>query len=91
MLYVEKMGPLRGDGNVTTFVVPSSCVFVEKMGPPRGDGNWFKYSVYSCCGRREDGTPSRGRKHFLRQLFVHCQSVEKMIPLEGTNKIAYVI
>ena len=35
---VEKMGPLRGDGNryVRRVVVFS---FVEKMGPLRGDGN----------------------------------------------------
>ena len=35
---VEKMGPLRGDGNPASvhykFLLP-----VEKMGPLRGDGN----------------------------------------------------
>ena len=35
---VEKMGPLRGDGNSNnTFI--SSIEYVEKMGPLRGDGN----------------------------------------------------
>ena len=39
---VEKMGPLRGDGNF--FVIPCMCpslLYVEKMGPLRGDGNLF--------------------------------------------------
>ena len=36
---VEKMGPLRGDGNQLLFYNCQSTVFVEKMGPLRGDGN----------------------------------------------------
>ena len=35
---VEKMGPLRGDGNIIFFFSINSD-FVEKMGPLRGDGN----------------------------------------------------
>ena len=35
---VEKMGPLRGDGNCYSILIHNhSCV--EKMGPLRGDGN----------------------------------------------------
>ena len=34
---VEKMGPLRGDGNI--FIISSLLITVEKMGPLRGDGN----------------------------------------------------
>ena len=37
---VEKMGPLRGDGNaLSSIFITSTCVTVEKMGPLRGDGN----------------------------------------------------
>ena len=36
---VEKMGPLRGDGNLQKIVSMSSADKVEKMGPLRGDGN----------------------------------------------------
>ena len=43
---VEKMGPLRGDGNAFTFfLLPSSKYIVEKMGPLRGDGNYFQKIV----------------------------------------------
>ena len=35
---VEKMGPLRGDGNTICFVCVDTFL-VEKMGPLRGDGN----------------------------------------------------
>ena len=36
---VEKMGPLRGDGNLFLPDWHTSGTFVEKMGPLRGDGN----------------------------------------------------
>ena len=37
---VEKMGPLRGDGNCVSGVITAIIVQVEKMGPLRGDGNY---------------------------------------------------
>ena len=36
---VEKMGPLRGDGNFAFHNYPCMTCTVEKMGPLRGDGN----------------------------------------------------
>ena len=36
---VEKMGPLRGDGNFDALVDKKLNTNVEKMGPLRGDGN----------------------------------------------------
>ena len=36
---VEKMGPLRGDGNSILFPFIAPPQSVEKMGPLRGDGN----------------------------------------------------
>ena len=36
---VEKMGPLRGDGNSAPGDRPAVDAPVEKMGPLRGDGN----------------------------------------------------
>ena len=36
---VEKMGPLRGDGNLFPFQFFQQFLLVEKMGPLRGDGN----------------------------------------------------
>ena len=38
---VEKMGPLRGDGNAQSFFQFLNFFIVEKMGPLRGDGNKF--------------------------------------------------
>ena len=38
---VEKMGPLRGDGNAIVVFISITPFFVEKMGPLRGDGNFF--------------------------------------------------
>ena len=83
---VEKMGPLRGDGNTILDTVGSiSLSSVEKMGPLRGDGNW-KDSCGWCNAviRREDGSPSWGRKlesmsTIKSPLFI----VEKMGPLRG--------
>ena len=43
---VEKMGPLRGDGNLH-FSISKAVEMVEKMGPLRGDGN-SKMSI-DCC------------------------------------------
>ena len=43
---VEKMGPLRGDGNDLT--MPAGIIsplIVEKMGPLRGDGNFARLSA----------------------------------------------
>ena len=37
---VEKMGPLRGDGNGTYAFFIALVIIVEKMGPLRGDGNY---------------------------------------------------
>ena len=63
---VEKMGPLRGDGNITPpFMSTKMIIIVEKMGPLRGDGNLkssIALSKHSFC--REDGSPSWGRKPF---------------------------
>jgi len=39
---VEKMGPLRGDGNYFLTIVLNFISLVEKMGPLRGDGNNVK-------------------------------------------------
>ena len=61
-LCVEKMGPLRGDGNKR----PASClcckIWVEKMGPLRGDGNYATSVIARFLVSREDGSPSWGRK-----------------------------
>ena len=43
---VEKMGPLRGDGNLHLFNSSGLVSFVEKMGPLRGDGNANNYVLY---------------------------------------------
>ena len=37
---VEKMGPLRGDGNHSNSLLLYWIIRVEKMGPLRGDGNY---------------------------------------------------
>ena len=67
---VEKMGPLRGDGNNKIVLALIVSNFVEKMGPLRGDGNsviMFKY-INTINIRREDGSPSWGRKLFNNSL-----------------------
>ena len=70
---VEKMGPLRGDGNPQYKIVYLGRLEVEKMGPLRGDGNStlvFFQRLYTC---REDGSPSWGRKQFFDFfLFLLC-------------------
>ena len=43
---VEKMGPLRGDGNNFICSTIVSISFVEKMGPLRGDGNYIRLYCY---------------------------------------------
>ena len=60
---VEKMGPLRGDGNLTRAICSIQYFKVEKMGPLRGDGN-YSTVISSAIPRysREDGSPSWGRK-----------------------------
>ena len=71
---VEKMGPLRGDGNLNLAKGLLYLLLVEKMGPLRGDGNSrpqraFLYLIHLC---REDGSPSWGRKLiFLFFIFSH--------------------
>ena len=59
---VEKMGPLRGDGNSSYCDLCALSQVVEKMGPLRGDGNLFYFSCNLHYNRREDGSPSWGRK-----------------------------
>ena len=57
---VEKMGPLRGDGNQVILPVQrNSSVIVEKMGPLRGDGNNFHFKL-SCISFVEKMGPLRG-------------------------------
>ena len=43
---VEKMGPLRGDGNYLRQVWERDKSRVEKMGPLRGDGNHPLYILF---------------------------------------------
>ena len=63
---VEKMGPLRGDGNRATMAVTKGSSLVEKMGPLRGDGNCALHSkAMKGMESREDGSPSWGRKHIF--------------------------
>ena len=59
---VEKMGPLRGDGNKSRTARNKFSFLVEKMGPLRGDGNTIHITIRSVCVGREDGSPSWGRK-----------------------------
>ena len=61
-IMVEKMGPLRGDGNALVYLVYIMAdSLVEKMGPLRGDGNcWllrfpFFLSVEKMGPLRGDG------------------------------------
>ena len=61
---VEKMGPLRGDGNVNNISL-LSFIIVEKMGPLRGDGNKQSHIHQKLLPCREDGSPSWGRKRKL--------------------------
>ena len=59
---VEKMGPLRGDGNLASDSRRKGRL-VEKMGPLRGDGNPPRSVMFVLCFNcREDGSPSWGRK-----------------------------
>ena len=65
MVKVEKMGPLRGDGNFPCDSISKKVYKVEKMGPLRGDGNELYHIFRLLVLRREDGSPSWGRKlHF---------------------------
>ena len=60
---VEKMGPLRGDGNFANRSLGGKFFHVEKMGPLRGDGNFIQFLIIKTPPKsREDGSPSRGRK-----------------------------
>ena len=56
---VEKMGPLRGDGNFKTLFYFNSFL-VEKMGPLRGDGNKKFYWVTNINLCVEKMGPLRG-------------------------------
>ena len=42
---VEKMGPLRGDGNGAYTFFIALVIIVEKMGPLRGDGNTVSHTT----------------------------------------------
>ena len=59
---VEKMGPLRGDGNNSLISSCSSCVSREDGSPSWGRKPCRRISdnIANCC--REDGSPSWGRK-----------------------------
>ena len=67
-LFVEKMGPLRGDGNLFSLSYFSTIALnVEKMGPLRGDGNSFIFFFHLCAlvekmgPLRGDGNPKFSR------------------------------
>ncbi len=61
---VEKMGPLRGDGN-GKFTIISLRKSVEKMGPLRGDGNKACVCVVDCIKQVEKMGPLRGDGNLL--------------------------
>ena len=91
---VEKMGPLRGDGNeLSLHLFRLRWQMVEKMGPLRGDGNLLmalNNCTFSSC--REDGSPSWGRKlesmsTIKSPLFI----VEKMGPLRGDGNLRFCL
>ena len=83
---VEKMGPLRGDGN-RNFALKMCLFIVEKMGPLRGDGNdnLPMHRAIKFNGR-EDGSPSWGRKQILFTVSMYF-FVEKMGPLRGDGNL----
>ena len=63
---VEKMGPLRGDGNnVIGFYKCHHDRKVEKMGPLRGDGNKACVCVVDCIKQVEKMGPLRGDGNLL--------------------------
>ena len=57
---VEKMGPLRGDGNPLQRISHCSILPVEKMGPLRGDGNSCFYLFVTHIKHVEKMGPLRG-------------------------------
>ena len=65
IITVEKMGPLRGDGNFDRFIT-NRFSMVEKMGPLRGDGNLFSLSYFSTIALNvEKMGPLRGDGNFI--------------------------
>ena len=57
---VEKMGPLRGDGNSAFVFAFVLFDYVEKMGPLRGDGNKCTPVFSRNLGTVEKMGPLRG-------------------------------
>ena len=82
---VEKMGPLRGDGNVLSVygVSKGKEKVVEKMGPLRGDGNFLENIYKSHRLRVEKMGPLRGDGNFITLFHSFVIPVEKMGPLRG--------
>ena len=71
VLFVEKMGPLRGDGNLTHILSCVIFITVEKMGPLRGDGNHFRQIYVSLVRRRvEKMGPLRGDGNFYKHYII---------------------
>ena len=64
---VEKMGPLRGDGNYYCVISCQRHVFVEKMGPLRGDGNNIAHVATGYYVTVEKMGPLRGDGNNLTQ------------------------
>ena len=63
---VEKMGPLRGDGNRSELRF-HQVPFVEKMGPLRGDGNFhLSYShIDNFCVEKMGPLRGDGNSHII--------------------------
>ena len=61
---VEKMGPLRGDGNLITFSFEySSSISREDGSPSWGRKSFLTFLLLFNNFCREDGSPSWGRKY----------------------------
>ena len=85
---VEKMGPLRGDGNKEESLYVQ-IKLVEKMGPLRGDGNG-KFTIISLRKSVEKMGPLRGDGNKACVCVVDCiKQVEKMGPLRGDGNLLY--
>ena len=59
---VEKMGPLRGDGNCNENLFNFFLAGREDGSPSWGRKSLFSLSYFSTHSGREDGSPSWGRK-----------------------------
>lgn len=86
---VEKMGPLRGDGNVIR-VSSREISVVEKMGPLRGDGTPGYCAVaYLRLPCREE-TPFEGTEtNSNTNISIYYKRVEKMGPPRGDGNLKY--